>query len=73
MDIQKVRDVKMKYEASWIRKRNVVAVGIGNTRDGRIGVIISVKKLNKRVMDQFPQEIDLVPIELNESGEIKAQ
>ncbi|MGD9900389.1 MAG: hypothetical protein AB7T22_14790 [Calditrichaceae bacterium] len=72
MDIQKVRDVKKKYEGAWIKKRNVVAVGIGNTRDGRIGVIISVKKLSKRVLAQFPDEIDMVPIELNESGEIKA-
>lgn len=62
----------MKYEAYWIKKRNVIAVGIGNTRDGRVGVIISVKKLSKKVLAQFPDEIDLVPIELNESGEIQA-
>ncbi len=71
-DIEKVREIKMKYEASWIKKRNVIAVGIGNTRDGRVGVIISVKKLSKKVLAQFPDEIDLVPIELNESGEIQA-
>ena len=68
----KVKAIKKKYEKSWFAIDNVVAVGIGTTASG-LGIIISVKKNADEIRRQIPATIEGVEIEIQETGEIKAQ
>lgn len=71
--ISKVRKIKGTYENKWLSLEGVIAVGIGNTSGGDIGIIISVKKINRRLQEEIPGEIGGVIIQLQETDEISAQ
>lgn len=70
--INKAREVKKKYESKWLTFEEVTAVGIAITSTGDVGIIISVKKNSRRIKKKIPKEIDGVPIQIQETGEIKA-
>lgn len=70
--MRKILEVKQEYERIWLANKGVVAVGIGNTSKGEPGIIISVKKITLEIQKQIPAEIKGVPIEIQETGEIKA-
>ena len=76
-----VRQVKAKHEGMLLSKRNVVGVGIGFREKGgqmtdEMALIVSVtKKLpagELSAADQIPTEIEDVPIDVKEVGEIRA-
>ena len=80
--IQHTQDVKRRYEAELLRKPNVVAVGIGyRTRGGQrtadICIVVSVKakvpadRLKRG--EALPASIDGVPIDVVETGVLRAQ
>jgi hypothetical protein len=72
VQIEKIREIKRKNEKAWLAMEGVVAVGIGKTSDGSLGLIISVKEDSNKFRPQIPPKIEEVPIEIQETGEIKA-
>jgi hypothetical protein len=73
VEMFKIREIKRKHEGKWQSVAGVTAVGIGKTSSGEYGIIISVKKIDRRVKKEIPNEIDGVPIQIQETGEIKVQ
>lgn len=79
--IQKARDVKARYEARLMQKANVIGVGIGFRERGgqltdEIVLVVNVThKLPKHQLapqDLIPSEIDGVPVDVRETGQIQA-
>jgi hypothetical protein len=78
---QRALEVKRRHERELLRKANVVAVGVGYcTRGGvqtkEVGIVVSVKnkvplsKLNPK--DVIPTKIEDVPVDVVETGPIRA-
>jgi hypothetical protein len=76
-----VIEVKRRHEHDLLRKANVVAVGVGYcTRGGvqtkQVGIVVSVKNkvplstLNPK--DVIPRELENVPVDVVETGPIRA-
>jgi hypothetical protein len=74
-------EVKRRHEQELLRKANVVAVGVGYcTRAGvqskRVGILVSVKKklplASLKPQDVIPSRIDGVPVDVVETGPIRA-
>ena len=70
--LEKIREIKKKYEKTWLSIKEIVAVGIGETSEGRLGIIISVKEKTGKYENQIEQNIEGIPIEIQEIGEIQA-
>jgi len=70
--IEKIKIIKKKFEKTWLALEGVVAVGIGKTSDGNLGIIVSVKEHDKKYKQQIPSNIEGVLIEIQETGEITA-
>ena len=70
--LETVKQVKAKHEKSWRAIDGVVAVGIGTTSDGMIGVIISVIEKTREVKEKIPAQIEGVTVEIEETGEFRA-
>jgi hypothetical protein len=79
--MQRALEVKRRHEQELLRKANVVAVGVGyRTRGGvqtkEVCIIVSVKnkvpssKLKSK--DVIPAEIENVPVDVVETGVIRA-
>jgi hypothetical protein len=80
--VQHTQDVKRRHEAELLRKPNVVAVGIGyRTRGGQraeeICIVVSVKAkvppARLKRGEALPASIEGVPIDVVETGVIRAQ
>lgn len=80
--IQRATTVKRKHEDALMRKANVMAVGVGyRTRGGartdEVGIIVSVKRKVPAAQlqpgDVLPRQLDGVPVDVVETGEIVAQ
>lgn len=79
--VQRATEVKRRHEQEFMRKPNVVAVGIGyRTRGGKptdeVCIVVSVKKKvphsQLKSGDLIPSSIDGVPVDVVETGEIRA-
>jgi hypothetical protein len=79
--MEKAQAVKVAHEADLMSKANVVGVGVGyRQRGGRqtdqVGLIVMVeKKLPKSQLsakDLVPQEIEGVPVDVQEVGQVRA-
>lgn len=79
--IQRTTEVKRRREKDLMRKPNVVAVGVGfrtrgGVRTGEVCIVVSVKakvpasQLKRDEM--IPTSIDGVPVDVVETGEIRA-
>lgn len=79
--IQRALDVKRRHEQELLRKANVVAVGVGFCKRGgvqtkEVGIVVSVK--NKvplselKPRDVLPAQLEDVPVDVVETGEIRA-
>lgn len=79
--VKLAQEVKRRHEQELLRKANVVAVGVGFcTRGGaltkEVGIVVSVK--NKvplselKPKDVIPAMIENVPVDVVETGEIRA-
>jgi len=80
-DMQQALEVKHRHEQELLRKANVVAVGIGYRMRGgvltkEVGIIVSVKKKvalsELKPQDVIPAMIENVPVDVVETGEIRA-
>ncbi|UCH61249.1 MAG: hypothetical protein JSV61_07135 [Anaerolineales bacterium] len=79
---EKARQVKNAYLAELMAKANVVGVGIGYCHRGgvktdQVGLVVMVsKKVPAHQLDpqdRLPDEIDGVPVDIQEVGELRAQ
>jgi hypothetical protein len=79
--IQHALDVKRRHESALLRKPNVVAVGVGfRTRNGQptseVCIVVSVtQKLPAHKLkrgEALPTELEDIPIDVVETGNIRA-
>ncbi len=79
---ERARLVKKGHEASLMSKANVVGVGVGFVQKGGIrtstvGLVVMVKQKLPPVQlapqDMIPSEIEGVPVDVQQVGEIRAQ
>ena len=79
--VQRALDVKRRHEQELLRKANVVAVGVGHcnrggVQTGEVGIVVSVKKkvplAGLKPRDIIPAQIEDVPVDVVETGEIRA-
>ena len=79
--VQHALDVKRRHEAELLRKPNVVAVGVGyRTRGGQptseVCIVVSVTRKvpasDLKRSEALPQTLEDVPIDVVESGVIRA-
>lgn len=79
--VQRALEVKGRHEQELLRKKNVVAVGVGFCRRGgvqtrEVGIVVSVKKkvplTELKPRDIIPARIEDVPVDVVETGEIRA-
>ncbi len=70
--MDKITQVKRDHEKEWLNLEGVVSIGVGQTKTRRKGIIIGVKKITREIAAHIPFEVDGVPIEIAESGEVKA-
>lgn len=71
-DMEKIRQLKRAHESAWMAMDGVVAVGIGLASGGHPAIIVSVSRNLQTLRQQIPRSIEGVPVEVVESGEIKA-
>lgn len=80
-EIHRAQAVKRKYERALLRKKNVVGVGVGyRTREGEYTeeVVLTVMVRHKqppadlRPADRIPEQLDGVPVDVQEVGVFKA-
>jgi hypothetical protein len=79
--IQRVKEVKARHESQLMKKANVIGVGIGfKQRRGKptdeIALVVNVtRKLPLSQLapeDAIPNRIEGVPVDVHETGEIRA-
>ena len=79
--VQRAQEVKRRHEAELLRKPNVVAVGIGfkthgGQRTDEVSIVVSVtaKVANSQLKpgDQLPTSLEGVPVDVVETGTIRA-
>lgn len=79
--IQHALEVKRRHEKDLLRKANAVAVGVGyRTRGGQgtqeVAIIVSVKNKiplsNLKPGDRIPASLEGVPVDVVETGVIRA-
>ncbi|MGD2153551.1 MAG: hypothetical protein PVG79_09800 [Gemmatimonadales bacterium] len=80
--LEKVRAVKEAYADELMAKANVVGVGVGllesgGERTGTVAVVVMVRRKVPRpqlaAADIIPTELEGVPVDVQEVGEISAQ
>ncbi len=80
-DFEKAQEVKRAHEEELLSKPNVVGVGVGlcmrdGTPTGEVGLVVFVRhKVSASELDEndiIPGEIDSVPVDVQEVGEIRA-
>lgn len=70
---EKAKEVKQRFEQKWLAIEEVVAVGLGITDNREIGIIISVTDHPEKIKKQLPSQVEGIPVEIQKTGEIKAQ
>lgn len=70
---EKAREIKQRYEQKWMAIKEVIGIGIGMADDQSIGIIISVTEKPDKIRKEIPARIDGVTIQIQETGEFKAQ
>ncbi len=79
--IEEIRAIKDRYEDDFLQKKNVVGLGIGYKEvEGQetelLSLVVMVKKKEAPsqldVVDLIPSEIEGVPVDVKEVGEIVA-
>ena len=79
--VEKAQAVKDAYSAFLMSKPNVVGVGLGlhkaeGQRTGQVGLVVMVsRKVPKEMLapeDVIPDQIDGVPVDVREVGEMRA-
>jgi hypothetical protein len=69
---ERVVQLKRRHEKSLMAIDGVVAVGIGKTQQGSLGIIVSVKQDSAALREAIPSQIEDVVVEIQVTGEFKA-
>lgn len=81
VDFEKAQSVKRAHEARLLNKSNVIGVGVGlcmrgGTPTAEVGLVVFVRRKlpasQLEADDVIPSEIDSVPVDVQEIGEIRA-
>lgn len=72
VELERIKEVKRKYEQQWLALADVVAVGIGTLTSGKTGLIVSVKEGTEKLRALIPQKVDEVEVEVRVTGELRA-
>ena len=70
--MEKIRRLKRAYENTWMAMDGVVAVGIGLDSNENTAIIVSVARNLKKIRQNIPRNLEGIPIEVVETGEIVA-
>ncbi len=73
MELERIKEIKRKYEKTWLQLDDVVSVGIGLIRDNQPAIIIGLKRENRQTRERLPRDIENVPVSIEISGPISAQ
>lgn len=80
-EIERARTVKAAHEKQLLAKANVVGVGVGLRRrrgepTDEVCIVVSVRKKVRREqlspVDRIPAELDGVPVDVEETGPLRA-
>ena len=71
-EINRIKNIKRRYEKEWLCQKGVVSVGIGILSSGEIGIIVAYTDNFIYLEQQIPQHINDVSIELRKTQDIKA-
>jgi hypothetical protein len=80
--IERATEVKRRYQAELLSKANVVGAGIGfeykeGQKTDRVAVVVMVRRklplAQLAPQDVIPEELEGVPVDVQEVGEIRAQ
>lgn len=80
-ELDRIREVKARYESALLRKKNVVGIGIGyRHREGKptneMVLTVMVRRKERwsalRPADRVPSELDGVRIDVQEVGTLRA-
>lgn len=71
-NMEKIRSIKSTNERNWMALPGVVAVGIGLVSGGKTGIVISVAKNLSEIRSKIPATVEGIPVEVQETGEIRA-
>jgi hypothetical protein len=71
-ELERAKRVKREHESRWLSLDGVVAVGVGQTADGRPAVVVSVRADSARLRRALPERVDGVPVEVRVSGDLRA-
>lgn len=80
--LERTQAVKRAHEAELMARANVVGVGVGLVRRGRaaagqVGIVVMVSRKvpasQLAAKDLVPRELEGVPVDVQEVGEIRAQ
>lgn len=73
MDLtRKAKELKERYKQRWLAMDGVVAVGVGLVDGEQVGIIISAEKNVEKIRTLIPDSVEGIPIQVHESGQIKA-
>ena len=70
-ELQKVKKIKKRYEKEWLRKKGILAVGIGKVDKG-IGIVISVDSKSFTEKTSIPGDIEGVPVKIQDTGVLRS-
>lgn len=70
--LERIREVKARREGEWLALEGVVAVGIGRTAERGTGLLVSVEEVTPSLRERIPREVEGVPVEVRETGTIRA-
>ena len=71
--LEEVRGVKARREREWLALEGVVAVGVGVTDRRGPGILVSVLELTGDLRERIPRRVEGVPVEIRETGELRAR
>jgi hypothetical protein len=80
-EIERVQAVRQSHEAELLGKRNVIGLGVGlRQKEGKptdqVALVVLVRrKLEASLLepvDRIPEEIDGVPVDVQEVGDLRA-
>lgn len=71
-NMEKIRSIKSTNERGWMALPGVVAVGIGLVSGGKPGIVVSVANNLNEIRSKIPTVVEGIPVEVQETGEIRA-
>lgn len=81
VSVERIKDVKARYEQELLSKPNVVGLGIGYREVGgqitdQLGLIVMVRRKVPRSQlapqEVIPAQIEGIPVDVREVGEVRA-